>query len=318
MGTFYWIFAAGSSSSMDVTMISVNVAFFLLLMAWLLVDMWKQRKQGGDLQLPNRVREGKLTVFNKITLLANLIISISYLAFCCYNFRRRSRIINLEPVISLITWTLASVVAAYSLSRNFIEQKRWPSVLVLWWVFSAIFGSLVVTLHIIITHFKSTRFPNFLPKANLVDITSLPLSILLCFNAVPISSTSVNRYNENEQQLLQECVEDVSSHSDDAFSNAGIWSLVTFQWLNPLFKKGRTQKLELPDIPSFPQSETAAKASSLLEESLQKQKTRASSLPNALIHAIWRPLAINAIFAGNCCGFFFFLRSGWVIGIYCT
>ncbi|KAM7484114.1 hypothetical protein LguiA_000123 [Lonicera macranthoides] len=275
---------------MDIAMISVNVAFFLLLKAWVLVDMWKQRKQGGDLQLQNRARE---TAFNKITLLANVIISISYLAFCCYTFRRL-KIVSVESVTSLITWTLASVVTAYSLNRNI--DKRWPSVLVLWWVFSAFFGSLAVSLHII-TLFKSTRFPYFLPKANLVHFTSLPLSILLCFNAVP-TNTSIKTHNDNQQPLLQECVEDISTHSGDAFSKAGIWSHVTFRWLNPLFKKGRTQKLELPDIPSIPQSETAAKAFSLLEESFLKQKTSASSLPNALVHAIWRPLAINAIFAG--------------------
>ncbi|KAM7488722.1 hypothetical protein LguiB_026206 [Lonicera macranthoides] len=131
------------------------------------------------------------------------------------------------------------------------------------------------------------------PKANLVHITSLPLSILLCFNAVP-TSTSIKTHNDNQQPLLQECVEDISTHSGDAFSNAGIWSHVTFRWLNPLFKKGRTQKLELPDIPSIPQSKTAAKAFSLLEESLVKQKTSASSLPNALFTKLWREASNNS------------------------
>ncbi|CAL5384244.1 unnamed protein product [Camellia sinensis] len=88
------------------------------------------------------------------------------------------------------------------------------------------------------------------------------------------------------------------------YSNAGIWSHITFRWLNPLFEKGqREKKLELSHIPLVPELETAEKAFSKLQESMQSLVI--TSLPRAIAHAIWKPLAINAAFAENLCGFFY-------------
>ncbi|KAH6807283.1 multidrug resistance-associated protein 3 [Perilla frutescens var. frutescens] len=98
--------------------------------------------------------------------------------------------------------------------------------------------------------------------------------------------------------LLSELERDAGYESDDLFSSAGIWSHLTFRWLNPLFAKGRREKLQTEDIPSIPRSETADEASCLLEGCLRKQKTNIPSLPNAMLHAIRTPLAINAVFAG--------------------
>ncbi|CAL5384246.1 unnamed protein product [Camellia sinensis] len=81
------------------------------------------------------------------------------------------------------------------------------------------------------------------------------------------------------------------------YLNARIWSHITFRWLNPLFEKGqREKKLELSHIPLVPELETAEKAFSKLQESMQSLVI--TSLPRAIDHAIWKPLAINAAFAG--------------------
>ncbi|KAM5568125.1 putative ABC transporter C family member 15 [Rosa sericea] len=83
--------------------------------------------------------------------------------------------------------------------------------------------------------------------------------------------------------------------STDSHTNAGIWSKMTFQWMNPIFKKGfEIQKLELSHIPSIPPSVRAESASSLLQESLEHH----SSLLKAIGRAVWKSLAINAVFAG--------------------
>lgn len=138
--------------------------------------------------------------------------------------------------------------------------------------------------------------PNFLPKADIVDFASFPLLILLCFSGLLLSSKGDEENTDDiEHPLLQKEKENVPKH---VFSSAGIWSKITFRWLNPVFEIGRSQKLELPHIPSVPSSETASVASSLIEESLRKQKTETPSLPGAVLLALWRPLAINGIFAG--------------------
>ncbi|XP_015161794.1 putative ABC transporter C family member 15 [Solanum tuberosum] len=104
-----------------------------------------------------------------------------------------------------------------------------------------------------------------------------------------------NKYSETEQPFLQK--DEVNTH-DDAFSSASIWSLITFRWLNPLFKKGHEEKLRVEHIPSIPHTKTSNEADSLLEDALREKNTSTFFIPHAILHMIWRPLACNAVFAG--------------------
>ncbi|KAI5403486.1 hypothetical protein KIW84_050885 [Lathyrus oleraceus] len=83
-----------------------------------------------------------------------------------------------------------------------------------------------------------------------------------------------------------------------AFVKAGIWSKLTFKWLNPIFEMGRIQKLEHVHVPSVPHFETAATASSMLEQSIRKQKLQGDSLTKAIFVSVWKSLALNAVLAG--------------------
>ncbi|KAL6983833.1 hypothetical protein U1Q18_017207 [Sarracenia purpurea var. burkii] len=271
----------------------VNVPFFLLLLIWVLVDVLKRRRGVNEQLKQGGTDRRRITAFAKITILSNVMVSIFYVGFSCYELWD-SRPIAFVSCFSALSWILASVVAVYSVSQTAREYKRWPLILIIWWVFSTICDSLLVSIFIL-THFTSIQVPNHLPKANTVDFASLPFLILLCFNALPIKGSEEN--NETEFPLLEEEEENVPKHAD-AFSNAGIWSQLTFMWLNPLFEKGRIQKLEFSHIPSIPPFETAFVASSLLEESLRKQKTESFSLPRGIVHALWNPLARNAVYAG--------------------
>ncbi|CAA0833737.1 ABC transporter C family member 3 [Striga hermonthica] len=104
--------------------------------------------------------------------------------------------------------------------------------------------------------------------------------------------------DDTKKPFLGDGFECVSEEDCNPFSSAGIWSHLTFSWLNPLFKKGRNEKLHVENVPQIPRSEAAEEASSLLEECLRKQRTRAASLPKAILDAIGRPLLINGVFAG--------------------
>ncbi|KAL2547171.1 ABC transporter C family member 3 [Forsythia ovata] len=278
---------------MDITWKLIDIAFCLLLLICLLLDVFKQRRKHEDEQSLKREFDQKLTIFSKITVILNFVISISYLGFCFYEFWKDGTSF-LESVFSVMTWTSASLVTVYTLSKTSIEHRRWPLVLILWWFFSSIFNLLLVSVYIL-SRFKSIEISNFLPEPNIIDFASLPLSILLCFGSFP--NNSAQKHNDITQPLLPKELEKNIKH-EDVFSDAGIWSQLTFRWLNQLFAKGHGEKLELEHIPSIPPSETADEASSLLEQSLRKQKTQTILLPNAIFHSIWRPLAINAVFAG--------------------
>ncbi|XP_052205994.1 putative ABC transporter C family member 15 isoform X2 [Diospyros lotus] len=293
--------------SMEITPKLANVAFFLLLLTWVLLEILRRREGGGNqLNGASDRRKSKSTAFAKITILSSWLISIFYLGFSCFEFLN-SRTISLVNVFSALTWILASLVAVYSDNNPTRKCKKWPLALVIWWVFSFIYDLLLVSLYLM-THFTAIKVPEFLPEANIVDIASFPLLVLLCFNILPVKDCEKSRNHDFERPLVQQEEESIHENAQqeeesihenaDAFSNAGIWSRLAFLWLNPLFEKGRVQKLELSHIPSIPQSETASFASSLLARSLWKQKTETLSLPKAIFQAIWRPLAVNGVFAG--------------------
>ncbi|KAI5447617.1 hypothetical protein KIW84_015177 [Lathyrus oleraceus] len=60
---------------------------------------------------------------------------------------------------------------------------------------------------------------------------------------------------------------------------------------------GRIQKLEHVRVPSVPHSETVATASSMLEQSIRKQKLQGVSLTKAIFVSVWKSLALNAVLA---------------------
>ncbi|XP_070021291.1 putative ABC transporter C family member 15 isoform X2 [Nicotiana sylvestris] len=270
---------------MDITLRLINMAFFLLLLIWFLIHLFKKNR--GEEDFAEKIQP---TFFSKITILLNVLIAIAYLGFCFHELWKLKTFVFEESVFSAMTWSLSSAVSIYALNK----EKRWPLLLIIWWVFSSIFDIFLVSLHLL-NHYNIyyTKPPHFLPKTNIIDFASLPLSILLCFNALP--DCSAKKYNEIEQPFLQK---EVNRHDADAFSNAGIWSQLTFLWLNPLFNKGHEEKLRVEHIPSIPNSESSSEASALLEDAFRTKKTTSFSLPDAILHMIWRPLAYNAVFAG--------------------
>ena len=271
----------------DISLEILILTFAIAFLTWVLQNVWRQRRE-GDINEHGPVRGCR--VFTMITVLSNVIISIVYLDFGLYEYWNH-RIITIKSVFLFMTWVLATLVAVLSKNRTLSGNKRWPLILVLWWVFSLIVDSVSLTIYTI-THLKSIDFPSPFPEPNIVDFASFPFAILICFNAFPTSCT--RKHSDIVEPLLQK--ENESSLGDDgAFTTAGIWSQLTFQWLNPIFKRGRVQKLELPHIPPIPQAETAENASLLLEESLRN----ASSLPKAIASAIWKPLFMNAALAGT-------------------
>ncbi|KAG6757221.1 hypothetical protein POTOM_037526 [Populus tomentosa] len=288
------IFVVGTG--MDISVEIVNAAFAVLLLAWLLIDILKRRRGGGDLHCREHQALKQPTVlFTTVAVLSNIIISILYLGFGFYQYWDLG-IVTSKSVFLSVTWILATLVACYSKNRTLRENNRWPIIVILWWVFCSIFCSLSVSVHFI-TRFSSIELPYSWPEANIADFPSLPLSILLSLNALTFRCCSTRTHDDLETPLLQEEHESLFKDST-SYRNAGIWSKLTFRWLNPLFSRGRMEKLELSHVPSVPASEMATYASSLLEDSFGKNKNETSNLPKAIAYAVWKSLTVNGVFAG--------------------
>ncbi|XP_061355474.1 putative ABC transporter C family member 15 [Gastrolobium bilobum] len=273
---------------LDALLGMVNVAFFYGILIWILVDSLRQSKRNDVVYL-------KPTFFATITVLSNAVISVLNMALAFYEYTTR-RVIGCNSVSSALTWVLATIVSFYSMKRTLRENKRFPLVLILWWVFSSIIDILSVSLEVV-KNLESLNLWFFLSEDNIVDMVSLPLLLLiLCFNALP--NVCAREQSDMEQRLFHKELESSWEEDEEVFTNASMWNKLTFRWLNPIFSRARIQKLELAHIPSVPHSETAEHASSMLEESLRKQKLEGGSLTKAITHSIWKSLAINAVLAG--------------------
>ncbi|KAJ4960029.1 hypothetical protein NE237_019939 [Protea cynaroides] len=271
----------------------VSVAGFLLLFTWILVEYFIQRHRCVEGDQLNHGPKEKRAASTAIVLLSNVLISTFHMGFCLYDVWKL-KIVSIHSVFSVTSWVLATIYAFYTNDRTISGEKRWPLVLTFWWIFSCILSSYHVFMNLL-THLKSGILPDFLLEPNVAELASFPLSLLLCINAFCFSYN--RRVPGLEDPLLHK--EDNEFSPDlDTFSNAGIFSRLTFRWLNPLFRKGRTQKLEPHHIPAVLESETAEKSYSLLQDWLGKRKADTSSLHASIAYAFWRPLLINALFAG--------------------
>lgn len=272
---------------------TTNVAFFYTIFIWLLFDTLRLTKHNHISPFKH-----KPTLFAIITFLFTAIISLLNVAFLFYDYTYNYTI-GYNSVSLTLTWVLATIVSLYSMKTRFGEKKRFPFVLILWWLYATIIAIISMSFKLVkIKNHETVNLWVLLSEDNIVDIVSLPMLLLLCFNTLP--NVCVREESEIEQGLLQkECEsESLSQDDEETFTKASLWSKLTFRWLNTIFKIGRIQKLELSHVPSVPHSETASSASSMLEESLRKQKLQGGSLTKAILHSIWNSLAFNAALAG--------------------
>ncbi|KAK9090191.1 hypothetical protein Sjap_023368 [Stephania japonica] len=285
---------------MEVLMRVVDGLFLSLFLVWLVMEVLKERRRGVvPIELRKSNEERKCRVVAEISVLCCVLISLFHLGFCLYGVwkYRTVSIESIESVVLTVTWISMTVFAIYSKNRNVVEDKKWPSVLTFWWISSCVFNAFCFSIYIL-SHLKYFTYPTFIPKASLSDFAAFPLYLILCINALYFVCVK-KPVDELKDPLLEKDDENVDEDVvGDAFSNAGIWSKHTFGWLNPLFQTGRRKKLELPHIPQVPGIDSAEKSFLLLQESLQNQETEGFPLAKAIIHAVWRPLLMNGLYAG--------------------
>ncbi|KAL8535199.1 hypothetical protein ACS0TY_010996 [Phlomoides rotata] len=260
---------------MEVNLKFVDVGFCLVFVGWI---VWGAlRRENGD----ERETSSALSPSPKITISLNFVISLCYLGLGFFRFRIDAAVFSAMP------WFFACMVAVYSVS---LEQRRWPFLVIVWWGFSST-CDLIRVVSFLVKFFVDLH--KFLPECNMVDFAALPLSLLLCISA--LRSKQMSDFAAKKQPLLANAN---ANANGDPFSSAGVWSQITFRWLNPVFAKGHNDKLQFQHVPLIPQTESTEEASLSLQHFLTHHKTQPSSLPNAIFNTIRTPLAKNAVFAG--------------------
>jgi ATP-binding cassette subfamily C (CFTR/MRP) protein 1 len=154
--------------------------------------------------------------------------------------------------LELVTWFFRGVHWIFlAVSLNFQRNNWTRTILIFWWISF----SLLISAHnvkVLVTNHKLEVF----------ELVSWPINFLLLF----CSLTLLYHKNINFQQfsLGTTLTEPLLVPNITKYSNlyqAGIFSRLTFSWLNDLLKLGRTKPLKLCDIPSIDSEDTSHDAS---------------------------------------------------------
>ncbi|KAL5551906.1 hypothetical protein UlMin_002082 [Ulmus minor] len=129
-----------------------------------------------------------------------------------------------------------------------------------------------------------------------LNILCIPGSILLLFCAF---WRSWEVENDAYYALLQD--KPSSNENVTPFARAGLFSSMSFCWLNPLMKMGKEKILQDKDIPQLRLEDRAETLYSIFSEQLEKKRLRSASDPPSILATIFlcqrKSLLISGIFA---------------------
>lgn len=199
------------------------------------------------------------------------------------------------PAAQGLAWFVLSFSALHC---KFKLSEKFPFLLRVWWVVS--FFISLCTLYVDgrgllldgSKHLCSHVVANFV---------ATPAIAFLCFAAIRgVTGIELCRNSDLQEPLLLE--EDAGCLKVTPYSDAGLFSLVTLSWLNPLLSIGAKRPLELKDIPLLAPKNRAKTNYKVLNSNWEKLRaenpSNRPSLAWAILKSFWKEAAWNAVFAG--------------------
>ncbi|KAG8640262.1 hypothetical protein MANES_13G039000v8 [Manihot esculenta] len=189
------------------------------------------------------------------------------------------------------------VLSFSSLHCKFKASEKFPPLLRVWWIFS--FSISLCTLYVDGRSFL-IEGEKHLSSHVVVNFAASPAIAFLCFVAIRgITGIQVCRNSDLQEPLLLE--EESWCLKVTPYSNAGLFSLATLSWLNPLLSIGAKRPLELKDIPLLAPQDRAKTNYKVLNFNWEKLKaenpSKQPSLAWSILKSFWKEAACNAIFA---------------------
>lgn len=208
-----------------------------------------------------------------------------------------SRGVVMSQALQVVVWLIMSVVA-WALKRQ--GKTKLPFILRAWWTVSLALTVCAISLDIIKKHRQLTVY-------TLMNTACFPALAFLCFVAARGSTgiETIVTCSDLQEPLLDSSTYIEESNGCDhvtAYSGAGIVSLATLSWLNPILAIGAKRPLELKDVPMLASKDRAESSYNALKVNWEKLKlenpSEQPSLTRAIFMSFWREALKNGIFAG--------------------
>ncbi|KAF3641285.1 ABC transporter C family member 13 [Capsicum annuum] len=208
-------------------------------------------------------------------------------------------ILLLFPVTQSLAWVVLSFSSLYC---KYKVNSKFPLLSRVWWVVS-----FVICLSTLYSDSRELAIQgsSHLNSHVFANLAVTPSLAFLCFVAIRgVTGIEVTRNSDLQEPLLTE--EEPACLKVTPYSDAGLISLATLSWLNPLLSVGAKRPLELKDIPLLAQQDRSKTNYKVLNANWEKLKaedpSEQPSLAWAILKSFWKEAACNAIFAGvNTC-----------------
>ena len=202
------------------------------------------------------------------------------------------------PASQVLAW---SVLSFSALNCKFKVLEKFPFLLRVWWVLS--FVICLCTLYVDGRGFWLEGSKYFRSHAVANFAVTPALAFLGVVAVRGVSGIQVSRNSDLQEPLLVE-EEELGCLKVTPYRDAGLFSLATLSWLNPLLSIGAKRPLELKDIPLVAPRDRAKASYKAVNSNWEKLKaenqnsSKQPSLAWALLKSFWKEAALNAVFAG--------------------
>ncbi|XP_057721837.1 ABC transporter C family member 5-like [Arachis stenosperma] len=236
----------------------------------------------------------KLSVLSCLYVLLVQLVVLGFDAVALIQGKGNLSVILL-PVSQGLSWIVLSFLA---LNCKAQRLDRFPFLLRVWW--SVSFVICLCTLYVDGRGLWDEGYKH-LQSHVVANFAATPALAFLCIVAAR-GATGIEVCGDSDfrEPLLAE--EESGCVKVTPYSDAGIFSLATLSWLNPILSLGARRPLELKDIPLVARKDRAKTNYKILNSNWERLKAENSSgqpsLAWALLRSFWKEAAWNAIFAG--------------------
>ncbi|KAH6765373.1 multidrug resistance-associated protein 5 [Perilla frutescens var. hirtella] len=201
----------------------------------------------------------------------------------------------LLPASLSLAWFVLSFIVLFC---KYKAAEKYPLLLRIWWI-----ASFIVCLCMLYADGKGflKEGSGHLDSHVLANIIVTPALAFLSFVAAGgVTGIQVCRNSDLQEPLLLD--EEAGCLKVTPYSEAGLLSLVSLSWLDPLLSIGAKRPLELKDIPLLALKDRSKANYKILNSNWEKLKAEnprnPPSLAWAILKSFWKEAWRNAIFAG--------------------
>ncbi|XP_061375641.1 ABC transporter C family member 3 isoform X2 [Gastrolobium bilobum] len=280
----------------------------LLLVVVLVLWVWKKITVGAR---DESKEKSKNTLFT-ITKFCSLGVFAFNLVLCLFNYfywyRSGWSEEKLVTLLDLALKTVAWVVVYVCLHKGFFSsgERRFSFIFRAWCAFYLFISCYCFVVDIVLLYEKHVALP---AQFIVSDVVSVCAGLFFCYVGYFVK-------NEGEDISLREPLLNGDTNASNAsgsketkggdtvtpFSNAGIFSILTFSWVGPLIAVGNKKTLDLEDVPQLDGRESVVGAFPTFRDGLEAEcgainNVTTLKLVKSLLISAWKEILFTAFLA---------------------